>query len=176
MSCKCYSKSLHYHPTAKLSKSFLNFRWYSFTIRCRTFSDCWTIICSCSKESLFTTYFVINYLSFIIRTKSLIQPFYQGTIYNPTIEQIRILLKKLSSTSKSSLFLLFRYYDCVYQQYNQVSFSSFYLLVTNKWNYTYTLWRSWYFIMYYSCPFIITVHERSTRVICLFVYILLDCG
>ena len=97
MSCKCYSKSLHYHPTAKLSKSFLNFRWYSFTIRCRTFSDCWTIICSCSKESLFTTYFVINYLSFIIRTKSLIQPFYQGTIYNPTIEQIRILLKKLSS-------------------------------------------------------------------------------
>ena len=68
----------------------------------------------------------------IIRTKSLIQPFYQGTIYNPTIEQIRILLKKLSSTSKSSLFLLFRYYDCVYQQYNQVSFSSFYLLVTNK--------------------------------------------
>ena len=35
----------------------------------------------------------------IIRTKSLIQPFYQGTIYNPTIEQwddIKNLIKMIS--------------------------------------------------------------------------------
>lgn len=176
MSCKCYSKSLHYHPTTKLSKSIFNFRWYSSTIRYWTLSDCWTIICTCSEKSVFTTNFVFNLLSFIIRTQSLIQPFYQGTVYNPTIEQIRILLKRLSSVSISSLFLLFRYYDCVYQQYNQVSFPSFYLLVTYQWDYSYSMWRSRYIIMYYSCSFIITIHERSTRVVCLFLYTLLDFG
>ena len=55
-----------------------------------------------------------------ILSKALVQPFYQGTSYNPTVEQIRILLKRIPSTSLASLFLLFRYYDCVYQQYNQL--------------------------------------------------------
>ena len=114
---------LHHHSATESPQSFSHPRHHFIIMRYRAYPGCRALVHSCLTIPLSPTSHVLFFFLYLTNSHSnYLSLFYEGGVFKPSIEQIRILLKRMPSPCLSSFYTVFRFYDSIYQQYGKVIF------------------------------------------------------